>query len=154
MLGNDISAYTAKLDYLFTQGIPSIGIGDGGNEIGMGNLYEVVRQTPNLPRQPTVTRVDQLIIASVSNWGAYGLVAALSLQAGRDLLPSDEEATAAIRTIVDLGAVDGFSSLPDYGDSGYRVDGFTLEENLAVLSRLREMVQEAVRARRENIPTG
>lgn len=153
MLGNDISAYTAKLDYLFTKGIPSIGIGDGGNEIGMGNLAEVIRRTPNLVREPTVTTVDRLVIASVSNWGAYGLVAALSVLVGKDLLPSDEEAIAAIKTIVDLGAVDGFSSRPDYAAGGYRVDGFTLEENIAVLARLRDIVRAAVRSRQENIAT-
>ena len=34
----DISDQTARLDYLFESDIPSVGIGDGGNEIGMGNL--------------------------------------------------------------------------------------------------------------------
>jgi hypothetical protein len=34
----DITPQTARLDYLFEAGIPSVGIGDGGNEIGMGNL--------------------------------------------------------------------------------------------------------------------
>ena len=38
MRGVDISEYNAKADYLFESGIPSVGIGDGGNEIGMGNL--------------------------------------------------------------------------------------------------------------------
>ncbi len=32
----DISPHTARLDYLFDSDIPSVGIGDGGNEIGMG----------------------------------------------------------------------------------------------------------------------
>jgi hypothetical protein len=33
---------TARLDYLFDSGTPSVGIGDGGNEIGMGNLAEII----------------------------------------------------------------------------------------------------------------
>ena len=38
----DISPHTARLDYLFDSDVPSVGIGDGGNEIGMGNLAEVI----------------------------------------------------------------------------------------------------------------
>ena len=35
----DISQYNAKLDYIFRNTSNTIGIGDGGNEIGMGNLF-------------------------------------------------------------------------------------------------------------------
>ena len=42
MHGQDITQYTAKIDCLFQNNITSIGIGDGGNEIGMGNLYSQV----------------------------------------------------------------------------------------------------------------
>ena len=37
MHGQDISAHNAKIDYLLSNDRPSVGIGDGGNEIGMGN---------------------------------------------------------------------------------------------------------------------
>ena len=42
MRGRDITPQTARVDRLFECGLPSIGIGDGGNEIGMGNLAEVI----------------------------------------------------------------------------------------------------------------
>jgi len=134
MGGEDISAHTAKLDYLFN-GVASIGIGDGGNEIGMGTVHEAVRQSERLVREPTVTAVDELVIASVSNWGAYGLVAAMSRQCGQDLLPTAEEAQSAIIRIVDLGAVDGIS-----GSAQYSVDGFTLDDSMQLLERLRAIV--------------
>ena len=74
----DITPHTARVDYLFESGIPSVAIGDGGNEIGMGNLVEVIPTVERLPKNPAVAKVDRLVIASVSNWGGYGLVAALS----------------------------------------------------------------------------
>jgi hypothetical protein len=134
MHGVDISVYTARLDYLFDD-VPSIGIGDGGNEIGMGLVYEAVRTSKRLVTEPTVTATDDLIVSSVSNWGAYGLVAALSNEVDMDLLPTLAEAREAITTIVGLGAVNGVSGKPEFA-----VDGFTLDENLEKLERLRSLL--------------
>ena len=39
----DISNYNAYIDELFNLHKNTIGIGDGGNEIGMGNLYEYIK---------------------------------------------------------------------------------------------------------------
>ena len=136
MRGADITSHTARLDYLFEAGIPTVGIGDGGNEIGMGNLAQVILTVDRLPRNPAVTRVDRLVIASVSNWGGYGLVAALSRIAGRNLLPTVEQETRLIHRLVDLGAVDGTT-----GDRKYYVDGFTTEENGELLSRLHRLLE-------------
>ena len=132
----DITPHTARLDYLFEAGIPSVGIGDGGNEIGMGNLVEFIPQVETLPNDPAVTKVDRLIISSVSNWGGYGLVAALSKLAGRNLLPTVESETVLIKRSVDMGAVDGTT-----GDHSYFVDGFTTEENGELLARLHALVE-------------
>ena len=132
MRSADITQHTARLDYLFEHGIPSVGIGDGGNEIGMGNLAEVIPGVDRLPDDPAIAKVDRLILASVSNWGGYGLVAALSQLVGRDLLPSVQDDERLIRRMVDAGAVDGTS-----GENKYYVDNFTLEQNAAVLRRLR-----------------
>ncbi len=131
----DITPHTARLDYLFEAGIPSVGIGDGGNEIGMGNLAEFIPQVETLPKDPAVTKVDRLIISSVSNWGGYGLVAALSGLAGRNLLPTIDGETKMIQKSVDMGAVDGTT-----GEGKYYVDGFTTEENGVLLARLHAVV--------------
>jgi hypothetical protein len=139
----DITPHTARLDYMFESGIPSIGIGDGGNEIGMGNLTEIIPSVDHLPKDPAVTRVDRLIIASVSNWGGYGLVAALSRLAGRNLLPSVEEDERLIRRMVETGAVDGTS-----GENKYYVDNFTLEENGELLAQLHRLVAEDIGMRK------
>ncbi len=130
----DITPFTARVDYLFEHGVPSVGIGDGGNEIGMGNLVEFIPAVETLPKDPAISRVDRLILASVSNWGGYGLVAALSRLVGRDLLPTVEQDRQLIRHMVDDGAVDGTS-----GENKYYVDNFTLDQNGQVLERLRRM---------------
>lgn len=131
MRGVDITPYNAVLDYLVTNHDASVGIGDGGNEIGMGNLAEHIPTVDTLPGEPATTRVTRLVLASVSNWGAYGLVAALSLLSSRNLLPTAEEEAALVRHMVDLGAVDGTLAEPVYA-----VDGFPLEENRQALDRL------------------
>lgn len=135
----DISQHTARLDYFFEAGIPSVGIGDGGNEIGMGNLAAIIPTVDKLPDDPAVTRVDRLVIASVSNWGGYGLVAALSGLVGRNLLPLIEADRRLIERMVDIGAVDGTS-----GENKYYVDNFTLDENAEVLGRLHRLVEGQV----------
>ena len=135
MRNADITELNAKTDYLFTGGIPSVGIGDGGNEIGMGNLAAVIPSVPTLVEKPCVTRVTKPVIASVSNWGGYGLVAALSRQAGRNLLPSIAAEREMVKRSVALGAVDSFS-----GERVERVDGFSLEENSRTLERLHELI--------------
>ena len=135
MRGRDISPQTARIDKLFDFGLPSVGIGDGGNEIGMGNLAAVVAGADQLPDQPAVVGCDRLVISSTSNWGGYGLVAALSLEVGRNLLPDVDTDADCIRFLVDSGAVSGVS-----GEHDYLVDEFTLEENAAVLTELHEYV--------------
>lgn len=139
MLSRDITEYTARLDYLFEHGVPSVGIGDGGNEIGMGNVAEHIPPVDRLPDEPAISTVDRLVLASVSNWGGYGLVAAMSRLAGRNLLPSLEEDAKLITEMVDDGAVDGGS-----GQNRYYVDNFTLEENAELLGLLHEKVKEAL----------
>jgi hypothetical protein len=69
------------------QGVLTIGIGDGGNEIGCGVIIDKVREVQPFGRKcqcpcgggiATVTPCDHLVFASVSNWGAYAVAAALA----------------------------------------------------------------------------
>ena len=139
MRGKDISEFTAKVDYLFPATENTLGVGDGGNEIGMGNVVAQVKMTPSLPDDPAVTPVNQLIIASVSNWGAYGLVAALSLLCKQDLVPSVEWEKDLIRLLNSKGVVDGIT-----GEKTGGVDAFDAEQNAVPLSRLKQMVASKV----------
>ena len=123
-----IAEYNAKVDYLFHDFPYSVGIGDGGNEIGMGNCADVIPNYDRLSVPPCVTTTTHLIISSVSNWGGYGFAASLSKHSGKNLLPSIEEDQALIKQMVDLGGVDGMENAPVY-----KVDGFTLDENSKTL---------------------
>lgn len=118
------------------QGIATIGIGDGGNEIGMGNVFQEVADT--VPHGATIASVvpaGHLIVAGCSNWGAYGLAGVLSLLSGRDLLPTATQAAAAVHDIVRAGAVDGVTLRNEPA-----VDGLTLEQSLGMLEQIRRLV--------------
>lgn len=131
MRGVDVSEFHAKVDYLFVDHAASVGIGDGGNEIGMGNLAPVIPVVTAPAASPCATRTSRLIIASVSNWGAWGLVATLSRLRGRNLLITVQEARDLLEQIVALGAVDGVTGRRDLS-----VDGFPSEENDRVLAEM------------------
>jgi hypothetical protein len=72
---------------LRAQGVPTIAIGDGGNELGCDVIREdVLRVVPNAAKclcpcegtlVPTAP-IDLLLIASISNWGAYAIEACLA----------------------------------------------------------------------------
>ena len=58
--------------------ITTIGIGDGGNEIGMGKVQQkVIEHIENGRNIASTVATDHLITAGVSNWGGSALVAAL-----------------------------------------------------------------------------
>lgn len=135
MRGRDISEYNAKTDYLFTDSHVSLGIGDGGNEIGMGNLSMIIPSVPSLVSRPCMTNVTKLVISSVSNWGGYGLVAAMSIRKGKNLLPTVAAEQELLKGAVKAGAVDGMS-----GKNECKVDGFTMQENSQVVAELRNYI--------------
>ena len=121
MHGESIAAHTAKLDPLFAEGrrrnIPTIGIGDGGNEIGMGNFRDVIERELSLC--PCVTEVNYPVIATVSNWGGYSLCACLENLTGRAVMPEGSEVQAYLEEITAHGCVDGMT-----GQHTPTVDGF------------------------------
>jgi hypothetical protein len=83
-------------------------------------------------RIASVVRVDHLVVAGVSNWGGYGVVAALSRLAGRELLHTPEVEQRMIEACVAAGASDGVTRR-----HGPTVDGLPLEVHAAVVELLR-----------------
>ena len=124
----DISEYNAKIDYIFQYASNTIGIGDGGNEIGMGNLSKEIKKAEGLPDNPAATKTDNLIISSCSNWGAFGLICAISEIKSINLLPKIKEVKNLIVKSVELGAVEGLS-----GEKKYAVDGRDLDDDSSCL---------------------
>ncbi|HZK37314.1 MAG TPA: DUF4392 domain-containing protein [Clostridia bacterium] len=144
MTGERISSLVPSMDSLFEEaknrGICTIGIGDGGNEIGMGKIKRYV--VANVPYGDIIAAsfaADYLILAGVSNWGAHALVAAVSILFNRDLLYSVETGEKLLRAIVDAGAVNGITK-----QNTLTVDGLGLEENIKILGELKAVVEETV----------
>ncbi|MBT3995777.1 MAG: DUF4392 domain-containing protein [Chloroflexi bacterium] len=133
--GVDFSKFNAKIDHMFDEHPYTVGIGDGGNEIGMGNMRHVIPDIENLPDDPCVTTTTELITASVSNWGGYGLIAALSLKTGKNLLPSVEQGYEWVKDIVAVGAVEGMS-----GESKDWVDARAPEDDAMCLRDLHALL--------------
>jgi len=126
------SKYMAKIDYLVQEAIKNnvttIGIGDGGNEIGMGCIQEEIRK--NLPfgdkcKCPCqagiapATRTDFLITAAISNWGAYGLAAGLSLLKNDiSIFHNREVEKRVLQKAADAGFIDGINGYTEPGADG------------------------------------
>lgn len=147
--GDSVAALNAPLDVLFLRqrgrrpGTVTIGIGDGGNEIGMGRVRaRVARDVAHGAKIASVVRTDHLIVAGTSNWGAWGLTAHLSLHAGRDLLHTPEEEARLTRAMVAAGAVDGLT-----GAAQASVDSLPVTVHQAVLATLRELTSHLMTRR-------
>ena len=94
--GQSITEHCAKIDVLFdaarARGLLTIGIADGGNEIGSGAIRDAILNIVPHARKcacpcggsivPTVP-TDLLVTAAISNWGAYAVEAAMALLLGR-----------------------------------------------------------------------
>ncbi len=136
MTGDDITAAVDPVDGLVDQAVaravPTIAIGDGGNEVGMGAIRSAVETHIEFGKTiACVTAVDTLVVAGVSNWGAYGIVAALSNRTGRQLLHTPIEEQRLLDVAVDTGAVDGVS-----GASTATVDGIGVDQHKRVVNAL------------------
>jgi hypothetical protein len=134
--GLSLSEWNGALDELFLAAparTVTVGVGDGGNEVGMGTVRaRVVRAGGVFPRIASVVKVKHLVVAGVSNWGAYGIVAELARLTGRALLHTGEEEQAMVQACVDAGAVDGLTHRPEP-----TVDGLPLPAHIGMLELLR-----------------
>jgi len=141
MSGIDIGSHTAKIDEVFQildEQSFSIAIGDGGNEIGMGNLTAEINR--HLDLDPCQVTVDTLLIATVSNWGVYGLIAELASQVKNpSILPCAEAQYDFVKSIVSMGAVNGMSGIPEC-----IVDGFDSQVEKQIMSDLSQYIAQSL----------
>ena len=127
------------------RGILTIGIGDGGNEIGYGRIHDQVKeiqywgsrcQCPCGAGVATVVATDVLVSANISNWGAYGVAAMLAVLANRPEALHDEDTEyRMLHKCVEAGGQDGC-----YGAQMMYVDGTHVRTNQALITMLRQMV--------------
>ncbi len=123
MAGNSIEYFTAKTHRLFDlaqeRGVKTIGIGDGGNEIGFGRVPWAALSRAiagaNGARSACRIATDHLLIAGISDWGAYALAIACCCAANRpDLLHTSsvlQQRRLIEHLVRETDAVDGISLL-------------------------------------------
>ena len=148
--GFDVSDLEAKQDALFDRicemGALNIAIGDLGNEIGMGAIASDLEKHVPYARKGACqcgcgggiaarTSADNLITATTSDWGCYGMIAALAYLMGDAQIMHDTQIEQKALT---AGAEAGLIDM--YGEHIPAIDGFSLELNLSVVGMMRELV--------------
>ena len=121
-----------------------VGIGDRGNELGLGPLAATARALlpfgtdcgcPCHGGVADETPSDLAVPSVISNWGAYGIAACLAaLLDNIDLIHTSELERALFDTAVREGGVDGMS-----GRAIAAADGVGVQENAAIVNLLREI---------------
>jgi len=160
-IGFDISHLNAHLDHIYDEAhkrsIPTIGIGDGGNELGMGNIAETTKQIvpygakcqcPCGAGIAAVNKSDFIVPATVSNWGGYGIVACLSALLKKPAEFHDRKIQLRIiHTCAAAGAVDGTTQSPEPSEDGVPAEvsaGLIEMLNLTVSMALKTPADSAI----------
>ena len=138
------------------RGLQTVGIGDGGNELGLGSLHaEICKAVPLGPQIGCVVPSDAPLVASVSNWGGFALTCALAVLSWDEQGHGDDGMTptehldrmvlsrsTAERVHLAMnaaGALDGITAAADGS-----VDGMPLSAQLDVLDELRAIALDAM----------
>lgn len=135
----------ARIDILFDEavrrGIPTVAVGDGGNEIGMGAITEAVRKHVKFGDTiAAVTSADVLVTAACSNWGCNAIAAAMAARR-KDvrLLNTPELERQLLNRGVDIGLINSVQNVVDAN-----VDGMHLDTHIAMVEMLRAIVKPAL----------
>ena len=128
------------------RGVFSVGIGDHGNEMGFGRIEEFLKEFMPYGRKgqedapggnACAVATDVLIPAMMSNWGAYGIEAALAFLLKRpDLMHSPEMESRIITKCLEAGGLEAM-----YCSSAFVVDNCEGESSIAVVQLLNNMVR-------------
>ena len=133
LLGTRLDAMDDRTDDVFAEvarlGGLTVGIGDGGNEIGFGALGTDVRRILGATAEcrcgcaggiVAATATTHLLPCAISNVGTYALTAALALVLERpELAPRPEVIRALLEGGLEWGLLDGGTLDPSFvGDDG------------------------------------
>ncbi|AXL53730.1 hypothetical protein DSC91_007302 [Paraburkholderia caffeinilytica] len=141
----DVGHVYLLADFARKRGVLTIGVGDGGNEVGFGAVRDAITAVHPLGGKSlaghesgvvTVTVTDVVVSASVSNWGAYAIAAALAAKTGNiDVLHSQTLEHELIEATVRAGARDGATSKAEVA-----VDGINWQGHTSFVELLRSIV--------------
>ncbi|MBM1154618.1 DUF4392 domain-containing protein [archaeon] len=147
--GLSITHLSGNTDPLFAEarrrGLLRIAIGDGGNELGMGLVEQLVRRYipyGNVCRCPCRQGIaaaegcDYLLIAGVSNLGGYALAAAVAVLGNLPYVHDAEQEARLVRSAIAAGAVDGVTGAADE-----LVDGMPLTRSMQFVEKIRRLYQ-------------
>lgn len=128
------------------QGILTIGIGDNGNEIGFGRIFDFMKDFHPYGRETqypgglgVICAVPTTVFlpASVSNWGAYGIAAMLAFFCRNvEVFHTAEMEKRIIEACLDAGGWE-----MRYCSNRFIVDGIPGEGSMAIVQLLREMLK-------------
>ena len=152
--GRSISDFVAKLDELFEavgrDGGLTIGIGDLGNELGMGALKEATRSTIFYGERcqcgcgggiGAAYPAEATVFGAISENAAYAFLACLAFLTGRpELLHSSAMQTRVLEACCANGAVDGPS-----GMSVPWIDYLDVQNHLHQIELMREIIESPLR---------
>jgi hypothetical protein len=99
----------------------------------MGNAANALESIDIIP---SVTTCDELVIASVSNWGVYGVIAVLSSLTGENLF-GYVEPESTVNFLIANGCVDGVTKRNEASE-----DGFPIEVSKGILKQLHSLIYE------------
>jgi len=129
-------------------------VGDLGNEMGMGTLADTLEKYVPYAGKGRCscgcegglavrTCADNIITATVSDWGCYAMIAALAfLCEDVDIMHTPELEEEALVAACRSGMIDM------YGWKIPAIDGFGLEMNRSIVSLMRESVKSALSLRK------
>jgi len=156
--GLDLTHLEAKTDLLFEalseKGVPTLAIGDLGNEAGLAplkpHLYKYIPYTaPGECRCgcgggiAAKTAADRVLTATTSDWGLMALMAAMALLLEReDLLPD----AAVYARVLDAGVRAGLVDMNGWHIPA--VDGFGGELLLPVITLMAETCRNILKVRK------
>lgn len=153
--GAETTEHMAKADMLvesaLKRGVATIGIGDGGNEVGMGVIRREIEEHIPYGKKCLCgcgggiapSRVtDVLIAASISNWGAYGVAAALAaILRNPDIMHGPELEERILWRCADARFIDGINGYVNPG-----ADGLSSLVHQAFVRVLKELIIQSLQA--------
>lgn len=144
MRGVDITGFNAAVDEVMNQanalGIPTIAVGDGGNEAGTGGTANVPLATNGKDMAAAIAAQSQ-VYAWNSNLGGLALAEILLARQGKSAhAVTATQLTKMVAATMEKGAVDGCTRSNQPGQDSF-VDGFGFSTHETFLDMLKRLAQ-------------